>query len=56
MHTDIDQVAVADDGEVVLGPYGLCLDAVEVASEINEPFVMFRVAVRLPGDIKRLFH
>ena len=45
-----DQVAVADNGEVVLCPHGLRLEAVEVAGEVHEPFVVLRVAFSLPVD------
>ena len=48
-----DQVPVADDGKVVLGPDGLGLDAVEVAGEADEPVVVLRVALRLPVGVGR---
>ena len=49
-----DQVPVADDGKVVLGPDGLGLDAVEVAGEVDEPVVVLRVALGLPVGVGML--
>ena len=43
-----DQVPVADDGKVVLGPHRLRLDAVEVAGQVDEPVVVLGIGVGLP--------